>query len=213
MESAMNDPRIKHSFDVGGLRLERPFKIRRLGHFGVNLMDIAKGLPFYRDLLGFQISDPINFNRDEHTSVEKVGDGTGYFMRHGTDHHSFVLFPKRVVDGRPGPKRPVDVTINQITWQVGSLREVVDGGRWLGELGTRINRQGRDTPGSNWHTYPVAPGHHTNELYYGIEQVGWDGLSKPMSMHTIKYEKPPELPHRPEYAEVTDATKNRGVDI
>jgi catechol 2,3-dioxygenase-like lactoylglutathione lyase family enzyme len=209
----MNDPRTKPSFEVGGLNLERPFKIRRLGHFGVNLVDIPKGIHFYRDLLGFHISDPINFNRDENTSVEKVGDGTGYFMRHGTDHHSFVLFPKRVVDARPGRGNvPKDVTINQITWQVGSLREVVNGGKWLGERGLRVARQGRDTPGSNWHAYPIAPGFHTNELYYGIEQVGWDGLSKPMSMHTIKYEKPPELPHRPEYVEVNEA-KQRGIDI
>ena len=97
----MNDPRTKPSFDVGGIRLERPFKIRRLGHFGVNVVDVPRAAKFYCDLLGFQVSDTINFNRDEHTAVEKVGSGLGLFTRHGTDHHSFVLFPKRVVDARP----------------------------------------------------------------------------------------------------------------
>jgi catechol 2,3-dioxygenase-like lactoylglutathione lyase family enzyme len=209
----MNDPRIQTKFDVGGLRLERPFKIRRLGHFGVNVMDVPRAAKFYCDLLGFMISDPINFNRDEHTAVEKVGSGLGYFMRHGTDHHSFVLFPKRVVEGRPGrDKWPKDMTINQITWQVGSLREVVEGNRWFNDCGQPITRSGRDTPGSNWHVYPIAPGFHVNELYYGIEQVGWDGLSKPMAMHTIRYEKPPELPHIAEYKEV-EAAMGRGIDI
>jgi catechol 2,3-dioxygenase-like lactoylglutathione lyase family enzyme len=208
----MNDPRIKPSFEVGGLRLERPFRIRRLGHFGVNVYDVPKAAPFYTDLLGFQISDPINFNRDGATAVEKVGSGLGYFMRHGTDHHSFVVFPKRAIDARH-PDWPVDVTVNQITWQVGSLREVVEGARWLGQRGTLITRQGRDTPGSNWHAYPIAPDFTTNELYYGIEQVGWDGLSKPMAMHAIRYEKAPDLPHPPEYNEVTEAVKTRGIDI
>ena len=42
----------------------------------------------------------------------------------------------------------------------------------------QIRRIGRDMPGSNWHTYPFDPDGHTNELYYGIEQIGWDGLSQ-----------------------------------
>jgi catechol 2,3-dioxygenase-like lactoylglutathione lyase family enzyme len=209
----MNDPRMKASFNVGGLSLERPFKIRRLGHFGVNVYDVPAAMKFYSDLLGFAVSDPINFNRDEHTAVEKVGSGLGYFTRHGTDHHSFVIFPKRVVDARPGREKwPRDVTVNQITWQVGSLREVVEGNRWFEERKQPTTRKGRDTPGSNWHTYPIAPGYHINELYYGIEQVGWDGLSKPMSMHTIHYDKPPQLPHIAEFREVEDAL-GRGIDI
>lgn len=27
-------------FDVGGLAYDRPFRIRRLGHFGLNLLDM-----------------------------------------------------------------------------------------------------------------------------------------------------------------------------
>ena len=209
----MNDPRIQAGFDVGGLRLERPFKIRRLGHFGVNVMELPRATRFYADLLGFAISDPINFNRDEHTAVEKVGSGLGYFMRHGTDHHSFVLFPLRVVRARPGREDwPKHVTINHIPSQAGTLREGVEGNRWLSEMKLKINRTGRDNPGSNWHTYPIGPGYHINELYYGIEQVGWDGLSKPGSMHTKHYVEPPELPHRSEFAEV-QAAMDKGIDI
>ncbi len=63
---------------------------------------------------------------------------------------------------------------------------------------------GRDTPGSNWHFYPIDPEGHTNEFYYGIEQIGWDGFSKPPALHKITYHKPPDLPHRSEYAEVAE---------
>jgi hypothetical protein len=44
-------------FDVGGVLLDRPFKIRRLGHFGINMFKMTEGLHFYKDLLGFKIVD------------------------------------------------------------------------------------------------------------------------------------------------------------
>ena len=34
-------------YDVGGVLLDRPFRIRRLGHFGYNVDDIAACLEFY----------------------------------------------------------------------------------------------------------------------------------------------------------------------
>ena len=36
-------------------------------------------------------------------------------------------------------------------------------------------------PGSNWHAYLYDPDGQSNELYYGIEQIGWNGHSKPRS--------------------------------
>ena len=48
-------------FLVGGVRMPRPFRIRRLGHFGINVADPEASLNFYARLLGFRISDPIDF--------------------------------------------------------------------------------------------------------------------------------------------------------
>ena len=70
---------------------------------------------------------------------------------------------------------------------------------------------GRDLPGSNWHFYPPDPDGHTNELYYGIEQIGWDGFSKPLAMHKVRYMQPPTLPHRSEYSEVKEGLAG-GID-
>ena len=75
-----------------------------------------------------------------------------------------------------------------------------------------MHRTGRDLPGSNWHFYPPDPDGHTNELYYGIEQIGWDGLSKPDAMHKIRYREPPQLPHKSEYGEVMGALDEK-VDL
>src|SRR5205814_8490928 len=48
-------------FQVGGVIMRRPFRIRRLGHFGVNVANPAKSKDFYCRLLGFRISHPIDF--------------------------------------------------------------------------------------------------------------------------------------------------------
>ena len=163
----------KARYDVGGVLLDRPFKIRRLGHFGFNLTNMEEGVPFYTDLLGFRISDVMDYSRRA-TNPEQLaglGDANGYFTRYGGDHHAMVLFPKRVRDALGRSEKP-GVTINQITWQVGSLREVGGAIRWLQEKNIRIQRSGRDMPGSNWHTYLFDPDGHQNELYYGMEQIG-----------------------------------------
>ena len=193
--------------DVGGVQLARPFRIRRLGHFGINVADPGASMDFYGRLLGFEVSDELDFGpRLPEAERGKHGPTAGLFTRHGTDHHSFVLFPRGTMQAlNPHYAGYSELTVNQITWQVGTLREVVDGHRWFAERGLRILRAGRDLPGSNWHFYPPDPSGHINELYYGIEQIGWSGHSKPGPMHRIRYLQPPALPHRSEFAEVDEA--------
>jgi catechol 2,3-dioxygenase-like lactoylglutathione lyase family enzyme len=201
-------------FDVGGVMLDRPFKIRRLGHFGFNCANFDECVDFYTRLLGFSISDPIDFSgRIEDEAVKKkLGNLTGYFTRHGSDHHSFVLFPKPLMDHMGGRSNNSEVTINQITWQVGSLREVTGAEDWLRGIDNPIRRSGRDTPGSNWHVYPFDPDENINELYYGIEQIGWDGRSKPPAFRKRGFHAKPDLPQISEYDEI-EAAKAEGTDI
>jgi len=200
-------------FNVGGVLLDRPFKIRRLGHFGFNLVNMDEGVRFYTDLLGFRISDIIDYSRraTHPEQLAGLGDPRGYFTRYGTDHHALVLFNKRVRDALGRGDRP-GVTINQITWQVGSLSEVGNAIRWLTERGIKLQRSGRDMPGSNWHTYPFDPDGHQNELYYGIEQIGWNGHSKPKAMYHRGFHEPPDLPQMSEFDEIQQALKE-GVDL
>src|SRR5258706_13244743 len=70
----------------------------------------------------------------------------------------------------------------------------------------------RRPPRSTLFPYTTLFRSHTNELYYGIEQIGWDGYSKPREMYGVRSTKPPQLPHRSEYAEVMQATKD-GIAI
>ncbi|TWG06420.1 catechol 2,3-dioxygenase-like lactoylglutathione lyase family enzyme [Streptomyces brevispora] len=197
-------------FNVGGILYDRPFKIRRLNHFGISVQDTGAALTFYRDLLGFKVSDVVDLQEaDPGPWLDGLPDTRLYFLRHNSDHHTFVLMPRPWVDKNDDPDRD-DITINQITWQVGTLREVVEARLWLEEQGTKIDRYGRD-PGSNWHTYFPDPTGHTNELEYGIEQVGWDGLSKPAALWPWVQEHP-ELPTKAEADELAEAVA-QGIDL
>lgn len=205
----------QEKFNVSGVLLDRPFKIRRLGHFGFNLVNMDEGVRFYTDLLGFRVSDVIDYSSraTRPDQLAGLGDPRGYFTRYGGDHHALVLFNKRVREalGSRYPLKP-GITINQITWQVGSLREVSNAIKWFAEKGVKIQRSGRDMPGSNWHTYLYDPDGHTNELYYGIEQIGWNGHSKPKAMYHRGFHEAPELPQVSEFDEVQQAL-NQGVDL
>jgi catechol 2,3-dioxygenase-like lactoylglutathione lyase family enzyme len=199
-------------YNVGGLLLERPFKIRRLGHFGFNIENLAAGREFYGDLLGFTTSDLADFSRAPwFPKGEDVGP-QGYFMRYGTDHHAMVLFSKKLMDHRADRKFAPEVTINQITWQCGSLKEIGDAHSYFVDRQVRIQRVGRDMPGSNWHTYVYDPDGHTNELYYGIEQIGWNRLSKPRELYYRGFQDKPPLPQMSEAAEVVEAAA-KGIDV
>lgn len=197
-------------FQVGGVLYDRPFKIRRLNHFGISVDNTGEAVRFYRDVLGFAVADTLDLEKtDPGPWLDGLPDKHIYFLRHNSDHHTFVLMPRPWIDHMESPARP-DITVNQITWQVGSLREVVEARLWLAELGQKIDRYGRD-PGSNWHTYFPDPTGHTNELEYGIEQVGWDGLSKPEVMWPWMHEHP-ELPYKAESTELAEALA-AGVDL
>jgi catechol 2,3-dioxygenase-like lactoylglutathione lyase family enzyme len=200
-------------YDVGGVMLERPFKLRRLGHFGFNNVKVSESLSFYAGLLGFHVSDEMDWASrvSDPKLLEGVTETNGYFFHHGGDHHSFVVFPKSVLDilGRGGAR---GVTVNQITWQAGSLQEIVAAEAWLKEHGIHMHRTGRDMPGSNWHCYFPDPDGFINELYYGIEQIGWMGYSKPKPMYKRGFHETPELPQMSEEQEVEQAIAE-GIDL
>ena len=81
--------------------------------------------------------------------------------------------------------------ISHMAWQVGTLREVSEGARWLGERGIAMARpMSRDVRGANWNLTATDADFISNEIYYGMDQIGWDGVSKPPSICPAG-EKPP----------------------
>jgi len=210
MDQAVTETR----FNVGGVLLQRPFKILRLGHFGFDMHDTTAGCDFYSDLLGLRIIDRLDFRRvaPDPAALDGLEQTTAFFMNHGTDHHSFVVFPKKAIDAVGRKPDRDDMFVNQMSWQTGSLKEVRDALDWFQSIGHRISRIGRDMPGSNWHSYPFDPEGHINEVFYGMEQIGWNLRAKPRSMYSRGFRERPELPQVSEYQEIQDSLA-RGDNI
>jgi len=205
------------SYSVGGVRLPRPFKIRRFGHFGYNMTHLTEGIEFYVDDLGFRVTDQTSlFDELSGPALEfaqkTVDDPRMVFTTNGSDHHALLLASKSFGTFNRNDKIAKDNTLSQITWQVGTLREVIEATDYLTEKGVRIIRVGRDMPGGNWHVYFLDPDGNTIELYYGMEQVGWNRLSKPREMYYRGFYERFDLPQMSEWAEVQEAL-GKGIDI
>lgn len=189
-------------FNVGGVAWDRPFKIRRLGHFGFNASNLEASRHFYFDLLGFFVTEPA---------------GAGYFGRHAGDHHSFALFDKKRFNEREyvGAKAKhfrEENDINQITWQVQSVAEMAEATKYFHDIGVEVIREGRaGGGGSQYHLYVWDPADQVFELYYGIEQISWNGYARPVAMRHGNAVAPTE-PQLPEYELVNRDLKN-GINI
>jgi catechol 2,3-dioxygenase-like lactoylglutathione lyase family enzyme len=204
-------------FDVGGVLLPRPFKIRRLGHFGLNVERLDDAISYYTDLLGFRVTDEVNVfdlvPSELRAMVEEVlTDPRMIFTSNSSDHHALLLAHRTFGTLSGNDRSAKDNTLSQITWQVGSLQEVVDAEAYLRAQGVEIARVGRDMPGGNWHVYFLDPDDNTVELYYGMEQIGWSRQSRPPEMRYRAFGAVPPLPQMSEAAEVQEAL-DRGIDI
>lgn len=201
-------------YNVGGVFLARPFKIRRLGHFGFNLSHLDDGVRFYTQLVGFRLTDELDLSKlpGLPPAFARLQDPRLFFTSHGSDHHALLLAHQSLGAMFGDDAGSPDVTINQITWQLGTLEEVVNAYQFFKDKGVEIRRVGRDMPGSNWHVYIRDPDGHTIELYYGIEQIGWTRHSKPMAMYYRRFEEAPSLPQMSEAMEIEDALQ-KGIAI
>ena len=202
---------LNETYTVGGIRMARPFRALRLGHFGFNYMDAAASLRFYADLLGLSISDEEDFAHVLGVEGPDIVDRMGYFLRIGPDHHNFVLFPYHCFVKSPRPQVKGLETLSHMAWQVGTLREVLEGRRWIREQQLPVIRQGRDACGSNYQFYFPDPDRMPNELYYGMDQIGWDGASKPFTMVDFSGVPLPDGSIGGDFPDVVAALR-RGVD-
>lgn len=201
MTPAHHEPAL---YDVEGELLPRPFRTGRLGHFGLYVRDVTASLAFYQDVLGFR-------RTDELPGPKGTSGPYGVFLTYNSDHHAMVLIDAEVGKARSDAYAQ-GVTVNQMSFQVATLREVTEAHAMLVREGKDIWRVGRDVPGSNWAVYFTDPDRHTVELFYGMEQIGWDRRSKPAEFLSYRSAEPPELPQPPELDEVR-SVQAAGADV
>lgn len=89
-----------------------PFRYRKLGYVALNVTDIQRSVPFYSDIVGLDLSEPLA--------------GGPAFLRCGSDHHNLILYPAQT----PGVKR--------VAFELESRAEMEHARKHLAHLGLAV---------------------------------------------------------------------------
>jgi catechol 2,3-dioxygenase-like lactoylglutathione lyase family enzyme len=140
---------------------EIPFRIKKLGHVVFYVSDMDRSLKFYTEVLPFKVSD-----RNEQGMV---------FLRCAGDHHTLALVPRP--NGQPAPSD--SVRLHHFAMEVEDVDTLFHVRDWLREHGLKFSYEGRRGPGSNPGLEFTDPDGYSLELYSDMDQVAWDGVSRP----------------------------------
>jgi len=142
-----------------------PFSLNKIGHVVLRVSDLKRSVEFYTGALGFRVSDIYG---------DDMMPGGMVFMRCNADHHGIAL-----VGGASGPAGKGD--LHHLAFEVGSLDEVFRARKYLRERGATIVFEGRRRAGVQIAIEFLDPDGHNLEIYWGLDQIGADGVSRPRS--------------------------------
>jgi len=172
-------------YDVDGILLPRPFKIVRHGPVRLFCHNLPAMEDFYLNVLGFVQTEEVIWRN--HRCV---------FLRCNTEHHALALYPMALRD-QLGLSQAT--TVLSFGMQVATYRQLKDAVMFLKENGCRfVELPSELTPGIDYCAYVLDPAGHAVQLYFRMEQIGWDG-------RTRTHRTPPSGP-LDEWPEVVEAT-------
>lgn len=141
----------------------------RLGHVGITVRDMARMVEFYRTVLGLEVSDVMSY-----PAGAPLAEGT--WLRCNADHHVLALFRPGDL---PGGEARGPLGLHHVAFEMASFEELRRAARHVTERHgpPRAVRQGG--PGCQLRVYFPDPEGNLVELYWALDQVGWDGRSRP----------------------------------
>jgi catechol 2,3-dioxygenase-like lactoylglutathione lyase family enzyme len=150
------------TYDVDGVLLPRPFKITKIGPVRLFVEDVDRAEAFYTRHLGLTKSE------------ESVYRGARcVFLRTGAEHHSIALYPKELREVLGLSPHTTCLSFGVELANYAQLRASVD---FLKAQGyTLIDLPPELYPGIDYTTFVRDPDGHCIQLYYYMEQIGWDG--------------------------------------
>ena len=148
--------------------LPRPFRVARGGPIRLFVKDVGAATAFYRDTIGLSVTETVNWRGHDCA-----------FLRANTEHHTVALYPQALREElgfEPGSN------LMSYGMQLGDYRQLKDAVAFLKSHGVRIEHRPPELfPGIDYSAFAVDPDGHTIQLYYYMEQVGWDGKVRPKS--------------------------------
>src|SRR3954468_21798212 len=140
-----------------------PFQLGKIGHVALYVSDIDRSLRFYRDVLGFQVSDVYE---------DDMMPGGAVFLRCNPDHHGIALF-KATEANRAGGG------LHHMAFEVPTLDDVVKARSHLRQHNVPVDFEGRRRAGVQIAVEFRDPDNHRLEIYWGIDQIPADAQARP----------------------------------
>jgi catechol 2,3-dioxygenase-like lactoylglutathione lyase family enzyme len=152
--------------------------VTRLGHVGIMVRDLDRSVEFYTRVLGMRLTERFEYPPDE------VGHGVavaaGAFVRCGADHHVLSIFEPK--EGLLPPDAPdgsqLGIGLHHLAFELSTPAELLAKLREVRDAGVPIVNARKGGPGNQPRFYVRDPDGNLVELYWGIDQVGWDGLPR-----------------------------------
>jgi catechol 2,3-dioxygenase len=144
--------------------------VRRIGHIGLVARDLDRMVDFYCDVLGFKLSD-------RHVFPETSPYREGAWLRCGTDHHAMSIFDRRTPPEEPSTKGHA-AALHHFAFEMPSFEALKHAARLVRELGLPLQGQRTGGPGNQLRLYFWDPEDNIIELYWELDQVGWDGRTR-----------------------------------
>jgi catechol 2,3-dioxygenase-like lactoylglutathione lyase family enzyme len=142
---------------------------RRLGHVGLAVRDLERMVDFYCGVLGMELSDRMAYP-DGAAIAEAV------WLRCNTDHHVLALFRPAGADGDEPAGR---FGLHHVAFELASFEELRQAAREVRERHGPLRAVRQGGPGCQLRVYFPDPEGNLVELYWGLDQIGWDGRSRP----------------------------------
>ena len=139
-----------------------PFAVRKIGHAVIFVADLERSRRFYTEVLGFKVSD---------VYPSSMMPGGMIFLRCNGDHHCLALVG--------GKDEANDKSLHHLAFELATLDEVFRARDHLTASGAKIVYEGRRRAGCQVSVEFLDPDGHHLELYWGVDQVGSDGRSRP----------------------------------
>ena len=151
------------TYDDEGVLLPRPFKITRVGPVSLFVADVERAEAFYSEHLGFVKSEEIVYR-----------GARCVFLRCGAEHHSVGLFPREL---RRTLGLSEHTTCMSFGLQVGTYAQLRAAVAFLKSHGVKFvdSIPPELSPGIDYSAFALDPDGHCLQLYYYMEQVGWNG--------------------------------------
>jgi catechol 2,3-dioxygenase-like lactoylglutathione lyase family enzyme len=149
-------------------RVRTPIQVRKIGHVVYRVTNIERSTRFWTEVLGFSVSD-----------TNELGM---VFLRCAGDHHTIALRPVDPAAHLPEPKDKRTLGVDHFAMEINSMDDLLKARAFLKQQGVEIMYEGRRGPGCNPGIEFYDPDGYLLELYTDMEQVGWDGRSRPSAL-------------------------------